>query len=316
MGRALADANDGLHEELSARPAGAGEAGRGELDGLVAAVGGVAAADGGRVGVTLYDVKLARRLYRLLRARGRDARLFVGRRLRGQRPLQGSGAVFRVTWAYANDDAARSRRGLAYARGYVRGMTIGCGYLGDPARGYGLEWNLAAATGPGPGGAARRLAACLRRMGIAHGTAPGRRGGVRLYVKGGEAVGDLLAQMEAGDSMLGWENARALRAMRGRIHREVNGEAANLRRAARTGVRQAEAARALLARAGAALPPAIVEAARARLDQPQASLEELAAVLGLSKSGANQRMRRMMALWRERARCCGDGDDVRPGPGL
>ena len=42
--------------------------------------------------------------------------------------------------------------------------------------------------------------------------------------------------------------------------------------------------------------PALASAARARLDHPEASLEEIAAILGLSKSGTNQRMRRLMAL--------------------
>jgi hypothetical protein len=183
---------------------------------------------------------------------------------------------------------------VGYARAFARGATLGAGYLGDPRRGYNLEWNLdRRAAGSG---ADRALRLAPSRLGAVPGRASGRRGGVRLYVKGGEAVGDLLVQLGAGDSVLSWENARALRAMRGRIHREVNAETANLRRAALAGVRQAQTFRALLEARAAALPPALASAARARLDHPEASLEEIAAILGLSKSGTNQRMRRLMAL--------------------
>jgi len=285
----VGEANEALHEELAARPVVAGPAARGELDGMLAGLGAATAPRDGRGAATLADATVARRLYRLLRADGCEPRLFVGRR-GGPR----AGTVMRVTWA-APPGRARTDRGVTYARGYVRGMTLVCGYVSDPARGYSLEWNLdAAATAQG---ATRRLAARLRQLGAAPGQAAGRRGGVRVYVKDGEAVGDLLLQIEAPESMLYWENARALRAMRGRIHREVNGETANLRRTARAGARQAEAARALLV-AGTDLPLALRQAAQARLDHPEASLVELATLVGLSKSGLNQRMRRLVTLAR------------------
>jgi hypothetical protein len=284
----VSETNADLHEELAALPLPEGVAAAGEIDGLTAGLGRRVQRRGDRLGVTLRDVRLARRLYRLLAAAGREARLFLAR---SSSPRAG-GAVVRVTWAAEHPE--RRPTGVRYARAFVRGATLACGYLADPTRGYSLEWNFDQGAERG----ARRLAACLTRLGVRFGSAAGRRGGVRLYVKGGEAVGDLLVQLEVGESLLRWEDARARRAMRGRIHREVNGEAANLRRAARAGVRQAEAARALLAADPALLPPALAEAARARLARPEATLEELGSALGLTKSGLNQRMRRLVALAR------------------
>jgi hypothetical protein len=287
----MSEANEALRAELAAQAVGRGEALRGEYDGVLAALGGRVAVRAGRAGATLSDVVVARRLFRLVTALGLEGRLFLGRRPAPSH-RHPAGAVVRVTWAAGGP--APARHGLRYARAFVRGATLGAGYLGDPRRGYNLEWNLDPVAADG--GADELLAQQLLRLGVAARQAPGRRGGVRLYVKGGEAVGDLLVQLGADESVLSWENARALRAMRGRIHREVNAEAANLRRAARTGVRQAEAVRALIEQAGSRLPPALASAARARLDHPEASLEELALVLGLSKSGTNQRMRRLMAM--------------------
>jgi len=287
----VGEANNTLRAELAAHPPGRRDALWGEYEGIVAALGGAVAVRAGRAGATLSDVLVARRLYRLVTALELEGRLFLGRRPAPSR-RHPAGAVVRVTWT-APPAQRPPGRTAAHARAFVRGATLAAGYLGQPTRGYNLEWNLddsAMAAGTD-----RLLAHSLARLGTTCGRAQGRRGGVRLYVKGGEAVGDLLVQLGTGDSVLNWENARALRAMRGRIHREVNAEAANLRRSARAGVRQAEVARALLERAAGGLPPALLAAAKARLDHPEASLEELAAVLGLSKSGANQRMRRLMA---------------------
>jgi hypothetical protein len=287
----MGEANDALHAELAAAPMPAGAAARAELDGMLAGLGGRVQRRGGRLGATLTDVTVARRLYRLLQSQGCEARLFLGRRAPAAGRRQAGTSVVRVHWRAPA--SARAGRTAAYARAFLRGATLAAGYLADPVHGYSLEWNLDDEAVRA--GARRQLAAALARLGAPHGEAPGRRGGVRLYVKGGEAVGDLLLQLEAGDSMLRWENARALRAMRGRIHREVNGEAANLKRAALAGVRQAAVARRLLGHGAGDLPPALLEAARARVEHPEASLAELAALLGLSKSGLNQRMRRLLA---------------------
>lgn len=288
----MGEANDALRAELAGAPVPSGGALVGEYDGLLAALAGALTVQGGRAGTTLTDVLTARRLFRVVTALGLEGRLFVGHRAVPSR-RHPAGMVERVTWAWR--PAGPSGRGLGYARAFVRAATLAVGYLGDPRGGYDLEWNFAARAAAH--GSDRRLAHELKRLGAVVGQAAGRRGaGLRLYVKGGEAVGDLLVQLGAGESLLEWENARALRAMRGRIHREVNAETANLRRAARAGVRQAEVVRTLVERRGDELPAALLAAARARIDRPEASLEELAQVLGLSKSGTNQRMRRLMAL--------------------
>jgi hypothetical protein len=45
-----------------------------------------------------------------------------------------------------------------------------------------------------------------------------------------------------------------------------------------------------------ALSPALFEIAEARLQNPSGSLKELAQKLGMSKSGVNQRLRRIMKM--------------------
>ena len=126
-----------------------------------------------------------------------------------------------------------------------------------------------------------------------------RRRGPRwlVYVKGSEDVLRLLKAMGASQAVLRFENERILREMRGQANRAANSETSNLRRSVATGLRQAEAARRL-SRTGLleVQPQAIREVAQARISAPTATLSALASRLHLTKSAANARLRRMLAL--------------------
>jgi DNA-binding protein WhiA len=117
-----------------------------------------------------------------------------------------------------------------------------------------------------------------------------------VYIKGSEDVILLLQAMGASHAVLRFENQRILREVRGQANRLANSETSNLKRSVATGLRQAAAARRLT-HSGAlqSQPQAIREMAHLRLAAPTASLSVLASRLGLSKSAANARLRRMLA---------------------
>ena len=93
------------------------------------------------------------------------------------------------------------------------------------------------------------------------------------------------------------EVARNVKEVREQVNRLVNCETANLQKTVDAAGRQLELIRQLSARGSlASLPPKLRAAAEARLARPEASLNELAEELGISKSGMNHRLRKLKEI--------------------
>ena len=102
--------------------------------------------------------------------------------------------------------------------------------------------------------------------------------------------------------MLALENLRVRRQMVQTVNRAVNCDTHNLQRMMAASERQIEQiARLISSERFGALPPALQEIAKARLNAPDVSLQELGAMLDppLGKSGVNHRLRRLLAYARE-----------------
>ncbi|HKW44940.1 MAG TPA: DNA-binding protein WhiA [Candidatus Eremiobacteraceae bacterium] len=155
-------------------------------------------------------------------------------------------------------------------RAWLRGAFLACGSVPDPARGYHLEFFCH------DDAAARALIRGLADFSIDAGISR-RRHRALVYVKGVQAVADVLAQMGAANAVLILDDVRARRETKNVIRRAVNAETANAARAGAASARQREAAVALLGKAGLRLlSPAIREAARLRVAHPDLTLAELA----------------------------------------
>jgi DNA-binding protein WhiA len=108
--------------------------------------------------------------------------------------------------------------------------------------------------------------------------------------------------MQADRALLAMENARVVRDVRGRINRRVNIETANIGKTVDAAARQIIAIERLLKKSRpGALPPALREMAALRIENPEATLEELGAMFDppLGKSGVNHRLRRLMKIAEE-----------------
>ena len=294
MGR-TGKVNEDLHEELAAHPLHLRDHALGELRALCDALGLRERANE-RIAISIRDIRVARRMTALCRFLDRPVRVFALRTGARGPSSPGNGSVVRLTWnvpSAVRADASRVARRVAFHEGYLAGALLTSGYLADPIRGYSLELS------PSRTGEARVTAGLrrsLKRLGIPYGEARGRRGGVRLYVKGGEAVSAVLRHVGAVESLFHLEDARSMRAVRGRVHRAVNAETANLTRAVRAGVQQAALARRVLAEGRLAeLPPAVREVAQLRVCMPEASLTELGERLGIARSSVHGRLRRLEA---------------------
>lgn|SRR5574338_666407 len=118
-----------------------------------------------------------------------------------------------------------------------------------------------------------------------------------VYVKGQEEIANLLRLAGAGRALLDLEADRVARDVRNRLNRLLNAEEANLDRTVRAADRQLQAIRQLAAGGELErLSDGLRETARARALQPDADLDTLASSLGISRSAANHRLRRLVAL--------------------
>jgi DNA-binding transcriptional regulator WhiA len=191
----------------------------------------------------------------------------------------------------ANPPAAPTRH--CCTRAFLRGAYLAGGSVSVTPSGYHLEIVFAGAAGA----AAARVA--LGELGIRAGVrSRGRRRA--LYVKSSDDLVTAFKLMGASHAVLQFENDRILREVRAQANRQANTETANLRRVVANGLRQTRAARHLQASGLLqAQPRALREIAVVRVAMPAASLGQIAARLGLSKSAVNARLRRLVALAEE-----------------
>jgi cell division protein WhiA len=175
-------------------------------------------------------------------------------------------------------------------RAFLRGVLLGRGSISLGASGPHVEFVFHG----------RRAADALRRQLRESGARAGvldRRDRWVVYLKGREEVATLLRLTGANRGLLDFETARVESEVRNRINRLLNAEEANLARTVRAADRQLRAIEALEA-AGTIrrLPEGLRAAAVERKRQPEADLDALAATLGISRSAANHRLRRLVEL--------------------
>src|SRR3954449_3703768 len=181
--------------------------------------------------------------------------------------------------------------GIADAEAAWRGAFLAHGSLTEPGRACSLEITCPSAE------SALALVGVGRRLGV-QSKAREVRGGDRVIVRDGDAIGALLTRIGAHESVLAWEERRMRREVRATANRLANFDDANLRRSARAAV----AAGARVARAMEILaddaPEHLLQAGRLRAEHSQASLEELGALAdpALTKDAIAGRIRRLLAM--------------------
>jgi DNA-binding protein WhiA len=180
---------------------------------------------------------------------------------------------------------ARTARTPAERAGYLRGAFQGAGSVNRPGSRGGHHLELVHREE----GFIRRCAAFSRAsLRIVR-----RRGRWVAYTKSADGVTTVLAQMGLSDAVLEYEARAVLGEAKANANRVTNFDAANAGRIAMAAASQQRAFEALDPEH---LPPALKEMLELRLEHPDASLAELARLGELSKSAANHRLRRLVAL--------------------
>lgn len=177
-------------------------------------------------------------------------------------------------------------------RAFLRGAFLGSGSCSDPKGGYHLEI-------VGDSEAfAESLVQLLGTFDI-EAKITVRKNRPLLYLKG-EAVASFLALTGANAAALSVENARTERDFRNYINRKSNCETANIGKTVNAGLLQLQAIDRIEEHMPLTdLPAPLYEAARLRLAHPDATLQELAELAEIGKSGMNHRLTRLLHIAEE-----------------
>lgn len=171
---------------------------------------------------------------------------------------------------------------------FVRGAFLGGGSVTNPEKRYHLEFVCEQKE------FAQGLLNIIVELGVSAKMIPRGKNHV-VYIKEGDAIVTLLTMMGAHSSILNIENIRILKGMRNNVNRKVNCETGNLSKTVNASVRQQESIEYIRTHMGLdKLSPALLAVAEARISYPEATLDELAELLGAeSKSGINHKLRKI-----------------------
>ena len=124
-----------------------------------------------------------------------------------------------------------------------------------------------------------------------------------MVIRDGDAIAAMLTRLGAHESMLAWEERRIRREVRASANRLANFDDANLRRSARAAVAAGARVERALDILGDEIPEHLKVAGLLRLENKQASLEELGQLHQppLTKDAVAGRIRRLLATADKRA---------------
>ena len=175
------------------------------------------------------------------------------------------------------------------ARSFLRGLFLMRGAMNDPEKSYHFEIAVPSET------VSRQTAEFLEQF-ECEPRVWNRRGSYVVYLKDAEQIADMLTLMDAGAARVRFEDIRVMRNKRGEIQRQVNCEVSNLAKTTRASGRQIEAIELIRQKMGLEkLPEELQEMARIRLENPDASLQELGKYASppLGRSGVNHRLQKL-----------------------
>ena len=177
---------------------------------------------------------------------------------------------------------------------YLRGAFLAGGSVTDPAKRYHLEMTTSHYK------VSRETCSLLIECGFSP-KELSRGGNNILYFKQSDYIEDFLTAIGAQVSAMGVMEAKVEKDLRNGVNRRVNCETANLTKVVDASMGQMAAIRAL-EEAGELdkLPGKLRETALLRRENPEATLQELAAMLNppITKSAINHRMRKLLELAR------------------
>ena len=125
----------------------------------------------------------------------------------------------------------------------------------------------------------------------------GRKGGYVVYLKESGPIEDLLTYLGAPNAAMELMQVKMYKEVKNNINRKTNFETANMDKTYSASARQTAAIAAISDTMGLeSLPPELQELAQLRLDHPGMTLRELGQQLGITRSGVNHRLQRILQI--------------------
>lgn len=181
------------------------------------------------------------------------------------------------------------------AKGVARGAFLGSGSISEPDTRYHLEIRLESAE------ARKKLIDIINKFDIEVKLLD-RKYSYSIYIKDGEEISKFLALVGANASVLKFEDIRVIKETKNNVNRRVNCETANLNKTVNASVAQIQAIEKIKKRKKwNRLSQNLQEVAELRLENPDATLEELGKMLSepIGKSGVNHRLKRIIEISEE-----------------
>lgn len=172
---------------------------------------------------------------------------------------------------------------------YIRGVFLACGSISNPQKIYHLEFVVNTEE------LASSLLNILNEYSL-NAKIVQRKQLFVVYLKGIDHIITLLTLIGAHSSVLQLEDIRIMKEVRNNVNRQVNCETANLSKTVNAAYRQLENIRLIERTVGLkSLSPLLQEVAQARLENPEASLSEIAELLDMPdrRSAINHRFRKL-----------------------
>lgn len=179
---------------------------------------------------------------------------------------------------------------------FLRGAFLAGGSVTDPSKGYHME-----ITTTHQSVARETYALIWEAMGFYAKTAS-RGGGQVLYLKQSEQISDFLTYLSAPVAAMGIMEARLEKELNNKVNRRCNCDDANLSKVVEAAQEQLTAIRVLKEKGILeSLPAKLKTAAKAREENPEAALTELAGMMDppITKPAMNNRMKRLVQLAKE-----------------
>ena len=176
-------------------------------------------------------------------------------------------------------------------KGYIRGFFLSCGYIKDPKKEYSLDFFV---DNEELGDKIYNILFAKKKK-ISK---TNKKNKVLVYLRNSEDIMDILVLMDGFQHFFEYEETTIIKNLKNKTIREMNWEVANETKTLNTGNHQIKMIKYIGEKIGLNnLSPVLEEAAFLRLNNPESSLQELADMIEISKSGIRNRFRRIEEIY-------------------
>ena len=176
-------------------------------------------------------------------------------------------------------------------KGFIRGIFLSCGYIKDPEKEYALDFFMDNEE------AADKLYTLLLSKGKKVFKTL-KRNKPLVYLRNSENIMDIIVLIGSIQSFFKYEETTMIKDLKNKTIREMNWEVANETKTLNTGNNQIKMINHIDREIGLnSLRPVLEEIAHMRLNNPESTLQEIAEMIGISKSGVRNRFRRIEEIY-------------------